>query len=277
MSWRDSDDPRCPNCGGKITATATYCMHCEVDLVDDDTGEVLADDEFGAGDGEVLTDDEYGGVDRGQNTVSDQVQAAAQEQTSSGGWSGEKRKASESQGDRFFERLADPLASMIWTDVPDPEGVPEGTFTAPLWMRLPIGSVSAVPVFAVFVINLVFLPDAFPGDLAFLLGLVGFVAIPAWLIRKPLPSDIVGDACYGTALLLLALPVVSLVGGLTAFALSLGDTERPLASIVTSSVGFGIFVIFPASFFLVVGYVGNRYARSKLDGKAEQATDPTNA
>ena len=26
------DDPRCPECGGPIGQTATYCMHCSADL-----------------------------------------------------------------------------------------------------------------------------------------------------------------------------------------------------------------------------------------------------
>lgn len=28
------DDPRCPECGGPIAATASYCIHCSVDLED---------------------------------------------------------------------------------------------------------------------------------------------------------------------------------------------------------------------------------------------------
>ena len=48
MSWRESSDPRCPECGGEIAATASYCMHCEADF-DGDRNEdsVLADDEYG--------------------------------------------------------------------------------------------------------------------------------------------------------------------------------------------------------------------------------------
>ena len=29
------DDPRCPECGGAIGQTATYCMHCSADLTDE--------------------------------------------------------------------------------------------------------------------------------------------------------------------------------------------------------------------------------------------------
>jgi hypothetical protein len=31
----DPDDPRCPECGGKIGQTATYCMHCSADLTEE--------------------------------------------------------------------------------------------------------------------------------------------------------------------------------------------------------------------------------------------------
>lgn len=30
-----AEDPRCPNCGGPIGRTATYCMHCSTDLTDE--------------------------------------------------------------------------------------------------------------------------------------------------------------------------------------------------------------------------------------------------
>lgn len=52
------DDPRCPDCGGPIAATATYCIHCSADLdgrqpvPDGDTLETLADQ--GASDAESV-------------------------------------------------------------------------------------------------------------------------------------------------------------------------------------------------------------------------------
>jgi hypothetical protein len=30
----EADDPRCPECGGRIGQTATYCMHCSADLTE---------------------------------------------------------------------------------------------------------------------------------------------------------------------------------------------------------------------------------------------------
>lgn len=35
MSQQNLDDPRCPECGGAIGATATYCMHCQADLTEE--------------------------------------------------------------------------------------------------------------------------------------------------------------------------------------------------------------------------------------------------
>jgi len=42
------DDPRCPECGGPIGQTATYCMHCSADLTDE--LEAADEDEDGAWD-----------------------------------------------------------------------------------------------------------------------------------------------------------------------------------------------------------------------------------
>ncbi|MFB6108423.1 MAG: zinc ribbon domain-containing protein [Haloplanus sp.] len=35
MTHGERSDPRCPECGGPIGATATYCMHCSADLTEE--------------------------------------------------------------------------------------------------------------------------------------------------------------------------------------------------------------------------------------------------
>jgi hypothetical protein len=50
----DRTDPRCPECGGPIGATATYCMHCSADLTDEQQAADIDGDE---------TWDESGGED----------------------------------------------------------------------------------------------------------------------------------------------------------------------------------------------------------------------
>ncbi|WP_276257751.1 zinc ribbon domain-containing protein [Haloglomus litoreum] len=49
-------DPRCPECGGPIGATATYCMHCSADL----TEELAAADIDGDGAWDQFPDDATG-------------------------------------------------------------------------------------------------------------------------------------------------------------------------------------------------------------------------
>jgi len=48
------DDPRCPECGGPVGPTATYCMHCSADLVD---REPVAPEAVSAGTGDGGTDE----------------------------------------------------------------------------------------------------------------------------------------------------------------------------------------------------------------------------
>lgn len=251
MSWRESADPRCPECGGKITATASYCMHCEADLPVDGG-------DAGGSEHTVLADDEFGAVEDEQMPSSDR-----------------KRQGSTSGGDRHrLDRFAGRLASMLWTDVPDPEEVPTDSFTAPLWMRLPVGIGAGLVVYFVFLVELAVFFSFLPRVISSLLGFFGFFAILWWLIRKPLPSDIVGDASYAVALLLLAIPILFL--GVELTKIGLGLSESSLGETFVASIIIGVLIVVPTAVLLVVGYVGNRYARSKLDRSVEESTDTTN-
>jgi DNA-directed RNA polymerase subunit RPC12/RpoP len=262
MSWREADDPRCPECGDKISPTAYYCMHCHADLPDDekDPGysstpdEILGDDEFGE------LSDTTAGFDRGDGFGS-QVGASLQTLT------GRDRHK--------LDGIAGRLASMLFTDVPEPEGVSRDTFTAPLWMRFPVAFVSGIFVFLAVGFTTLVLFDDWLGPLGGTATFLLFALIIWWLARKPLPSDILGDACYAIALAVLVLPAAMVANSLVAQITGAGGTQT-LTDLVVGGVVMQIFVLFPASLFLIIGYVGNRYARSKLDGLADSATDPTN-
>lgn len=274
MAWRQSDDPRCPECGGKIAATASYCMHCDADLTDDGgTGgdTVLADDEFGTVDDGTMPSKDR---DRGDGSLLGSVLDSLGSRGGEAADSADRilSTADATTADRHrLDGFAGRLTSMIWTDVPDPEGVPDHTFTAPLWMRVPVGLFAGFLVFTVFTIDVVaFL--AFLGPLQGWLLFVGFFAIMVWLVRKPLPSDIVGDACYGIALLLLSMPLLYLATKVAQLALTLGESSSA-SRIALWTVGITLAAGIPAVFFLSVGYAGNRYARSKLDRKAKQRAD----
>lgn len=267
MSWRDSSDPRCPDCGEKLASTAVYCMHCETDLDgDSDTTEdsVLADDEHGG----VGSEDWRGTTPIGRDEPSDATGTDSGESshdTDSGRSPGRPVAGARHRA----EGVAHSLTSVLWTDVPEPEGVPNSEFAAPLWMRAPVGFVAGLVVYAVFVLYVVVLLDPLPGSITGALGVVGFFAIMAWLIRKPLPSDILGDAAYGLAGMLYSVPVVYVA--VTAVRSVVGRTGLGLGDVLVTGlvISFGTWV--PATVLLVVGYAGNRYARSKLDRIADKA------
>lgn len=252
MSWREADDPRCPECGEKISPTAYYCMHCHADLPGEvDTTATDSPDEILADDREPQPS---AGFDRSEGLGS-KVGESVDSLTS-------RHK---------LDGVAGRLASMLVTDVPEPEGVPRETFTAPLWMRIPLALVAGVFVFIAVGIGTVLLFGEWLGPLGGVVTLALLVGIIWWLARKPLPSDIVADACYAIALALLLMPAAFAVNSGLSRALAGGSVN----DVLFEAVILQVFVIFPASVFLVIGFVGNRYARSKLDTIAESSTRVT--
>lgn len=266
MSWREADDPRCPECGEKISPTAYYCMHCYTDL----PGEVDTTDPDSTADA-VLGDDEFGSdrptdFDRNQPGESDSDQSVAFDTASrtgdSAGRSGERHRV---------EGVAGRLVSMLGTDVPGPEGVPDGTFSAPLWMRLPVAI--GVGLFVIVAVGsaLSLLFGDFLSSLSGLPAFGLFVLVIWWLGRKPLPSDIVGDGLYAIALALLVMPTAFVTNQLLSLWLGSGATDGTAVDVVLGGLVMQFFVTVPALLLLGIGYLGNRYARSKLDTLAESA------
>jgi len=285
MSWRDSEDPRCPECGEKISATATYCMHCYADLPTEEDVDIASSDEGdyqqsneGSQSEQVDRGNVYGSgsTSTAQQTPSTTEGSADTQSTKSAHPSSPSRAEGSAYGPlpnpHSLDGLAGRVASMLFTDVPDTDRIPDSAVTAPLWMRAPVAFVAGLFTFVALAIMLALLLNdvSLPGE--GLLYLAAFVGIMIWLGNKPLPSDIVADACYGTALVLLTYPVVFLVNrlGRTAVGAELSLEFTVVWAVITLFV-----VMVPAVVFLVIGYFGNRYARSKLDSKAETAGQAT--
>ena len=235
-------------------------MHCYTDL----PGDVDTTDPDSTAD-EVLGDDEFGS-DR--STKFDRNRSREFDTTSPTGGSAGR------PADRHrVEGVAGRLVSMLGTDVPDAEGVPDGTFSAPLWMRLPVAI--GVGLFVIVAVGSA-LSLLFGGILSSLSGLPTFglfVLVIWWLGRKPLPSDIVGDGLYAIALALLVMPSAFVTNELLSLWLGSGATEGTAADVVVGGLVMQFFVTVPALVLLGIGYLGNRYARSKLDALAESSTD----
>lgn len=287
-SWRDAEDPRCPECGEKISATASYCMHCHADLPGDtdegyeDTGEdtILSDEdiEAAAGDGPDVEDGTDDSDETGDSSLlgwifsSDDSGSSNTHTTST-----ESTTATSDEKRNRVDGLAGRVVSMLGTDVPEPEGVPDDAFKASLAVRIPAALFLGLSVSAVVlgVAGEVF--AHLPGELLDTLDIIALIVIIAWLARKPLVSDIVGDAAYAIALTLLAWPLLAAGTDLARLAIDSGSVERSANQIVLQAVGMQIGMVFVASFFLVIGFVGNRWARSKLDSIAESAEQNASA
>lgn len=244
-------------------------MHCDADL----------DGDSDFSEDSVLADDEYGEVDSGDQSEMpskdwDKPEDVAGTEESDSGSAVEDAidglSSDSVRGDRHrIESLAHSLTSFLWTDVPEPEGVPSSDFTAPLWMRVPVGVAAGLVVFVVFLLYTTFLLDPIPGAITGVLVFVAFFAIMAWLIRKPLPSDILGDAAYALAAMLYSVPIVFVIVNATRSVVGLTDMAVSEVLVTGLIISFGTWI--PATILLVMGYAGNRYARAKLDNIAEES------
>ena len=130
-----------------------------------------------------------------------------------------------------------------------------------------MGLVAGLVVFIAFLVYATFLLSPLPGS--GILVFFAFFLIMAWLIRKPLPSDILGDAAYALAAMLYSVPIVFIVVKATRSAVGLTDMAINEVLGTALILSFGTWI--PATILLAVGYAGNRYARSKLDSIAAES------
>ncbi len=195
-TWRDADDPRCPECDGPLAATASYCMHCEADLPLPSDADVSPTDDY------------------------------------------------------------DPSASPSTADVSTPR--------APLWMRAPVavGTSLFVSFFATVVV--VMAVEALNGTPAFFIFASLWVGTAIHFGRKPVPSDVLGDAFYALAGLLLVAPVLGY--GLLVVETAVVGGTRTVPGLLGDMFVVELFVLFPAAFFAVLGLVGNWWAARRLAG-----------
>jgi len=135
---------------------------------------------------------------------------------------------------------------------------------ASLALRAPTAFIVSLPI--AFGLLLVVLPAVgqLSGSLAGLVWFVAWVGSIAYLGGKPLPSDIVGDAFYVYAGILLALPFVIGVTVLSSVLLNPASTENSVGDVVLMVVFMEFFFAIPAAFLAGIGLVGNWWAERKL-------------
>jgi len=233
-------DPRCPNCGGPIGRTATYCMHCSADLteeraaadVDDDGVWDGAEAEVGTGTAAGAAESqESAGVGAAVATYGRRIRDAVD---GSGATAETKRKTG---------RL---LA---------PDGVVDDTLT---------GLVGAVGGLVVGVVGTVVLGFLTGSGLAVPLGFIAWLGATAYLVRRRTVQDAVAKSGYAVAVVLLSVPVVALS---PAVPVDGGLGERGGLFVVLV-----MFVGVPAAIAATVGLIASRFVPDS-PGAATGGTD----
>lgn len=238
MAWRDAADPACPECGEPIGASATYCMHCGTDLPMDESAD-----------------------------VSDADDVSMAELSGS-----ETRTAGQSLGDRLrsllsFTETTRPATDSERTEAADrkPPTSPTGDRSASLALRLPTAIFVSIPVPLLALLIVGSVVDTVSGGVfMFVLGGSWFGSI-AWLSRRPLPSEAVGDALYLIAGLLIVGPVVNQTDLFVRRLIAPSSVGVSFWDILLGLMAYEMVVLFPVGILLLAGYGGNAWAARKLD------------
>jgi hypothetical protein len=258
-SWRDATDPDCPECGEPISATSEYCMHCGAEFgAPDDSADVSNTDDVsmrgeaaGSSAGGLVEKlgDLLGGPkrdSRGEPKEPDHVKSDVETGDGSNG-------GVEAGGDATVEAAAD-------TRTTEKASTPR----APLSIRGFTAFVVSIPVTLVAFFVLMVLAESVLG------GLSGFLFLTIWgvtlvyLVRKPVPSDIIGDAFYVLAGLLLAGPALGYLLMVVRASVTGVALDDSLGALVAELLIIEFFVMWPAGVLAAIGYAGNWWARKQL-------------
>ena len=278
MATRGSDDPRCPECGEPVGAAASWCMHCGAELPLDDSADVSSADDVSYGTGSGSHGSEGTGSDDGGvletlqdvlafNQTADPSSADVDHEVGriDAGGAGDADVAGDDVADPNVAGGHDPDADVAESAGAEAKrGRAETHQKASLALRAPTAFIVSLPI--AFGLLLVVLPSVgqLSGSLAGLVWFVAWIGAITYLARKPLPSDIVGDAFYVYAGILLALPFVIGLTVLSTVFLDPASTESTVGDVVLMVVFMEFFFAIPAGFLAGIGLVGNWWAKRKL-------------
>lgn len=222
-------DPRCPECGGAIGQTATYCMHCSADL----TEERAAADADGDG---VWDQAEVGATDP-RSATADAAVSSGQSSHGIGGVLAERgRTVVDSVRDVSFTGTGESDQLLA------PDSLVDDTLT------VLVGIVGGI---VVGVVGTIVLGVVTGSGWAVVFGLAAWLGATAYLVRCRTVQAAVAKSGYGIAIVLLLVPVIALspvtpVDG--------GIEERGGLFLVL----FG-FVVVPAGVAATVGWIASQF------------------
>ena len=227
-------DPRCPECGGPIGETATYCMHCSADLSDERTA---ADaDRDGAWDDRETTEGATSGnadASGGSNDGDPEPDVT---------WGPDQGTTSGSGGDP-----AGPMGvPTTGADEGEPFLAPEGLVDDTLTVVVGIGGGLVVGF-----VGTVALAVTTESGWGILVGVAGWLGSTAYLVRQRTVQGAVAKSGYAVAAVLLLLPLVAFSPAM--------EVDGGLRGRVTFFVVAFIGVLFPAGLAAGLGYVAGQF------------------
>jgi len=179
-----ADDPRCPECGGSIGQTATYCMHCSADLTD-----------------------ERAAADADGDGAWDRTDAAPTSSQESAAGPGGPSPGSGGTATEYGRRIADAIAGAPSTGGAEtgrllaPDGIVDNTLTAV------VGIVGGVVVGVAGIAVLGILTGS---EWAVAFGLVAWLGATAYLVRRRTVQGAIAASGYAIAIVLSSVPVIAL-------------------------------------------------------------------
>jgi len=228
-------DPRCPECGGKIGQSATYCMHCSADLTDErgTTEEEHAENDPGDLIGSVTPGDVAGEDDPGHSPAENTTTTTS------------------STTDSPTDATTNTTSADVGTSdqVLDPDGLVDNTLT------VIVGIVGGIVVGLVGTMVLLALTGSGWGA-AF--GFLAWIASTAHLVRRRTVQGAISRSAYAVAIVLLLIPLVM-------FSPLVNDSN--LAERGGAFVGILVFIAFPAGFAALIGYIAGKFVPEEVPNK----------
>lgn len=224
-----NDDPRCPECGEPIAATASYCMHCSADLDDWDGGDASGGGRSAtSGTSPTGTESSTSGVE----STSDVDPTDDFDPTASGTAGGTTTTGETGGGgllspDSFLDNALTVVVGIVGGIV--------------------VGIVATAVTLAV------------TGSLwALGFGFLTWLVATAYLVRRRTVQGAISKSAYAVALVLLSIPFVAVS---PVFPVE-GGVESRVQILVG---GFGVVAV-PAVFTLVVGWIAGRFVPEDAGG-----------
>lgn len=217
-----TNDPRCPECGGPIGQTATYCMHCSADLSDE---QAAADTDAD----ETWDSAEVAPADAGASTTSEPSQSASDGTTTAQAAVDATVSGSSTDGETSGALLA-------------PDGLVDDTLTAI------VGITGGIVIGVVGTVVLGILTGS---GWAVGFGVLAWLGATAYLVRRRTVQAAVAKSGYGIALVLLLVPAIAF-SPFTSVDGGLGERGGVFVALL-------LFVVVPAGGAAVVGWVASRF------------------